>query len=71
MKLYQQNEESEVSDDIKNEEDDRFNRILEKFKFENDEYLKFNVEQKLKEDDLSDEDFKDLNYLYLKFINIY
>ena len=71
LKLYQQNEESEVSDDIKNEEDDRFNRILEKFKFENDEYLKFNVEQKLKEDDLSDEDFKDLNYLYLKFINIY
>ena len=46
-------------------------RILKKFNFKNDEELFINVEKKLSEKDLSEDDYKDLNYLYLKLVKFY
>ena len=66
-------EDSEESNEEKGngKEDKRYKMILKKFNFKNDEELSFNVEQKLKETDLSQEDYDDLYYLHFKFLKKY
>jgi len=46
-------------------------RILKKFDFKYDEELLSNVESKMDEKDLSQKDYDDLNYLYIKFMKLY
>ena len=46
-------------------------RILKKFDFKYDEELLSNVESKMDETGLSQKDYDDLNYLYIKFMKLY
>ena len=55
----------------KNEGYRRFKRILKKFHLKNDEELSFNVEKIMNQPDLSEEDQKDLDYLYSVLSKIY
>ena len=67
-------EESEESEERENKskiEDKKMRRILKKFNFKYDEELRYNVESKMDEKDLSQEDYDDLNYLYIKFTKLY
>jgi hypothetical protein len=65
------NENDEEEEEKEKIEKKKIQRILKKFNFKYDEELPFNVEKKLGEKDLSQEDYKDLNYLYLKFVKLY
>ena len=66
--IDENDEEKEKEENI---EKKKMKRILKKFNFKNDEELLINVEKKLSEKDLSEDDYKDLNYLYLKLIKFY
>ena len=76
---YENEESYEVKEEDCDENDEeeekkekkKIQRILKKFNFKYDEELPFNVEKKLGEIDLSQEDYNDLNYLYLKFVKLY
>ena len=45
--------------------------FLKKFNLKNDEELSFNIEKIMNQEGLPEEDRKDLNYLYLQFLEIY
>ena len=64
-------EEEEEEEKEKNEGYRRLKRILKKFNLKNDEELLFNIEKIMNQTDLSEEDQKDLDYLYLKLSIIY
>jgi len=68
---YEEIEEDEEEEKEENIEKKKMKRILKKFNFKYDEELSINVEKKLSEKDLSEDDYKDLNYLYLKFSKYY
>ena len=72
-KDFEEEEDSEENSEEKEyeKEDPKYMMILKKFKFKNDEELSFNVEQKLKETGLSQEDYNDLYFLYFKFLKKY
>ena len=72
-KDFEEEEDSEENSEEKDyeKENHKYMTILKKFKFKNDEELSFNVEQKLKETVLSQEDYNDLYYLYFKFLKKY
>ena len=56
------------------EENEGYNilkRVLKKFNLKNDEELSFNIEKIMNQEGLPEEDRKDLNYLYLQFLEIY
>ena len=65
------NDEEEEKEKEKNEGYRRLKRILKKFNLKNDEELLFNIEKIMNQTDLSEEDQKDLDYLYLKLSRIY
>ena len=52
-------------------EDEEIRRILIKFDFKYDEELLPNIESKMDETGLSQDDIDDLNYLYVKFMKLY
>ena len=52
-------------------EDEEIRRILIKFDFKYDEELLKNIESKMDETGLSQDDIDDLNYLYVKFMKLY
>ena len=52
-------------------EDEEMRRILIKFDFKYDEELLPNIESKMDETGLSQDDIDDLNYLYIKFMKLY
>ena len=52
-------------------EDEEIRRILIKFDFKYDEELLKNIESKMDETGLSQDDIDDLNYLYIKFMKLY
>ena len=64
-------EESEERKEKRKIGDKKMRRILKKFNFKYDEDLKSNVENKMDETGLSQEDYDDLNYLYIKFMKLY
>ena len=64
-------EESEERKEKRKIGDKKMRRILKKFNFKYDEDLKSNVENKMDETGLSQEDHDDLNYLYIKFMKLY
>ena len=80
-------EEEENSDDEEQEESDSeeivdklkeenegykiLKRVLEKFNLKNDEELSYNIEKIMNQEGLTEEDQKDLDYLYLQFLEIY
>ena len=71
-----ENDEEEEDEEVekekeKNEGYRRFKRILKKFHLKNDEELSFNVEKIMNQPDLSEEDQKDLDYLYSILSKIY
>ena len=60
-------EEDFESDEEESEEslkDERIKRILKKFKIKNFDDLPYNIEKKLTESGLSQQDYYDLNYIY-------
>ena len=67
----EEEEEEEEKEKEKNENYRRFKRILKKFNLKNDEELSFNIEKIMNQTDLSEEDQKDLDYLYSIFSKIY
>ena len=68
---YEEEGEEEEEEKKKNKSEKKMERIIKKFHFKNDEELPINIEKKLKETNLSQKDYKDLNYLYLKFIKLF
>ena len=66
-------EEEENSEESEEEEieDKRMRKILKKFKFKYDEELLSNVESKMDEKGLSQKDYDDLNYIYIKYMKLY
>ena len=68
---YEEEGEEEKKEKKKNKSEKKMERIIKKFHFKNDEELPINIEKKLKETNLSQKDYKDLNYLYLKFIKLF
>ena len=72
--ISEEEENSEESDEKEKKrkfEDKEMKRILKKFNFKYDEELFYNIESKMDETGLSQEDYDDLNYLYIKFMKIY
>lgn len=72
--ISQEEENSEEGDErVKKRkiEDKEIRRILKKFDFKYDEDLLSNVENKMDETGLSQDDLDDLNYLYIKFMKLY
>ena len=69
--ICEENEEIKEYEELKYLKDEKMKRILRKFKFKYDEDLQFNVEKKMKEPNLTLEDYGDLDYLYKKFMIIY
>ena len=72
--ISQEEENSEESDErekIRKIEDKETRRILIKFDFKYDEELLSNIESKMDETGLSQDDYDDLNYLYIKFMKLY
>ena len=72
--ISEEEENSEESDEKEKKrkfEDKEMKRILKKFNFKYDEELFYNIESKMDEKGLSQEDYDDLNYLYIKFMKIY
>jgi len=72
--IEEDSEESEESEERENKrkiKDKKMRRILKKFDFKYDEELLSNVESKMDEKDLSQKDYDDLNYLYIKFMKLY
>ena len=69
--ICEENEEIKEYEELKYLKDEKMKRILRKFKFKYDEDLQFNVEKKMKEHNLTLEDYGDLDYLYKKFMIIY
>ena len=53
--------EEESEESVK---DERIKRILKKFKIKNFDDLPYNIEKKLTESGLSQQDYYDLNYIY-------
>lgn len=72
--IEEEEENSEESEERENKikiEDKKMRRILKKFDFKYDEELLSNVESKMDEIGLSQKDYDDLNYLYIKFMKLY
>ncbi len=69
----EESDSEEIIDKLK-EENEGYNilkRVLKKFNLKNDEELSFNIEKIMNQEGLPEEDRKDLNYLYLQFLEIY
>lgn len=64
-------DEEEESKEEVSIKDKRMERILKKFKLKNDENLKFNVEKKMNEPGLAQEDINDLGYIYFRYAKYY
>ena len=68
--LFEYSDEEEESEEY-SIKDKRMERILKKFKLKNDENLKFNIEKKLNEPGLTQEDINDLGYVYFLYVKFY
>ena len=68
--LFEYSDEEEESEEY-SIKDKRMERILKKFKLKNDENLKFNIEKKLNEPGLAQEDINDLGYVYFLYVKFY
>ena len=64
-------EESEERENKRKIKDKKMRRILKKFDFKYDEELLSNIESKMDETGLSQKDYDDLDYLYIKFMKLY
>ena len=52
-------------------EDEKMKKILQKYELKYDEELLSNVEKKFKEPGLTQKDYENLNYVYIKFMRLY
>lgn len=60
--------ESDENEKIENIKDIRMKKIIKKFKLKFNDELRFEVEKKLKEKGISVEDYKELYYIYKKYL---
>lgn len=60
--------ESDENEKIENIKDIRMKKIIKKFKLKFNDKLRFEVEKKLKEKGISDEDYEELYYIYKKYL---
>ena len=60
--------ESDENEKIENIKDIKMKKIIKKFKLKFNDKLRFEVEKKLKEKGISDEDYKELYYIYKKYL---
>ena len=60
--------ESDENEKIENIKDIRMKKIIKKFKLKFNDELRFEVEKKLKEKGISDEDYEELYYIYKKYL---
>ena len=59
------------SGEEENIEDEKMMKILKKYKLKYDEELLSNIEKKFKEPGLTQKDYENLNYVYIKFMRLY
>ena len=67
----EENDEKEEEEEESNEEYQKIKMILKKFNLKYDEELYINIKKKIEQTDLSEEDRKELDYVYYKFLNLY